>query len=384
MHTESVFKQNELDNLIKAQKQINNLENAKKKDFQSWILSQEEMNEFDELPGVNLFLSECFLKKDSPYTILLKNKSEIISLVKLMLTKDFDFLNMRNFRIFCLISVKKNRFRSFLYENLLLNSLFYILEKNLGNQQFETKEFLAVFVEIKTEVEKKRNVFALNNKILFAFSRLFTKNVYFFLETSEVLETLVNFLLDVYLETLHCFSKLTDSSKNGFTKFCLKEENHFAEICTRIFKFGIVKNFQKKSIFYEKLWLILDLFLSLEFKFKETECLYTDFFLDCFSVYNSILSFEYLGQQFCKKHSVQVSLSIFQKLLMKGISKKEIEFVVKLCDKNLAFICSRIDFQTGKNENLGDVFKTIKSNFMKLGNNSVQIPSLNLAFNLFN
>ena len=383
MHTESVFKQNELDNLIKTQKQIINLENAKKKDFQSWILSQEEMNEFDELPGVNVFLSQCYLKKDSPYTMLLENKSKIISLVKLMLTKDFDFLNMRDFQNFCLISVKKNRFRSFLYENLLFNILFYILEKNLGNQQFETKEFLVVFVEIKTEIGKKRNLFALNNKILLAFSRLFTKNGYFFLETSEVLETLVNFLLDVYLETLHCFSKLTDSSKIGFTKFCLKEENHFAEICTRIFKFGIVKNFKKKSIFYEKLLLILDLFLSLEFKFRETECLFTDFFLDCFSVYNSILSFEYLDQQFCIKHSVKVLLLIFERLLLRGISKIEMDFVVKLFNKNLAFICSRIDFQTVKNENFREVFKKIESNLLKMGNNFVQIPSLNLAFHLF-
>lgn len=342
MHPHQLTKQSEIDAYIRDQKAAHLAELEKAKNSNSWMLMGDETGSFDELPPVNFFLQEVFALRDIPEKLAAKSKPKILSLLKFMIHKDFDFLNLEHLLLFFQLSIQKNLLKSFVYENLVLNTLFHLFERNLGHKQFDSAAFLNAFIEIKDCLAQRRNSFAFQNKILARFARLFQKNFYFYLESIAVIERLANLLVDSFLESLSQFSKLLPGDKSGqFTQFCLNENCDFAGVVTRVLKPGVVGKFAKKGEFLSKLRVIVTLFPELEDRYRESPLVLTEFFCDFFATFNALLSFGYLHELLEVGHKALFSFDVFLRLVNQAVRAKKLDFLKNLFDKNFAVLCSR-------------------------------------------
>lgn len=334
-------KQSDIDLYIREVKAAHLAEIEKAKAATSWFLSGEDKDTLDEFPAVNLFLGEVGAAGDLPDKLALKYRQQILATIRLMVQKDFDFINLEHLLIFMRVAVEKNLLKSFVFENLVLNTLFHLLERNLGHKQFDTAAFLGALIQIVEVLGQRRNTFALNNKVVVRFARLLQKNFYFFLESNAVVERLANFLVDSFLESVRSFGRMAGAERSGqFTQTCLNDDCNFLGVASRILKPGVVAKFDEHDKFLAKIKTFVDLFSSISAKIGDSGLLTTEFFGDCFGVFNLVYGTPYFSQRL-PADALSDSFKVLAELSKMALKSKKIEFFGSFLSKNLVLLCLR-------------------------------------------
>ena len=110
-----------------------------------------------------------------------------------------------------------------------------------------------------------------------------------------------------------------------------------------ILKEGILRKFSKLSQLGERMIAVTDGFVQALPGLLESPLLFSEFFIDLLSTYNAIMA-----SQFCRKmvggdHSLRKAVVVLDQVVKAGVGKKDVEFVVRVCDKNLANLIIRFE-----------------------------------------